>query len=165
MTLSHDLSSSRFYIPRRVSGDLCLHVATLAVQACSAPTSAIRIVDRIHSHDSNCAVSGILSLVFILKTPFNTSRLVTAQFNEFYRKLPSRRSTRTDPSAARGFSEWPTNQDLITRVWFRLPFFEAALIGSRLSACRRRSTTPTEYKTPNRLNSDNSHPLLGPRCR
>jgi hypothetical protein len=72
MTLSRDLSSSSFDIPHRFSADLCLHVATLAVQACSAATSAIRIVDRIPSQDSNCAVSGILSLVFILKTPFNT---------------------------------------------------------------------------------------------
>jgi hypothetical protein len=72
MTLSRDLSSSSLYIPRRVSGDLCLHVATLPVQPCSAASSTIRIVDRIPSHDSNCAVSGFLSLVFIAKTPFNT---------------------------------------------------------------------------------------------
>jgi hypothetical protein len=72
MTLSRDLSSSSFYFPRRVSADLCLHVATLGVQACSAASSTIRIVNRIPSHDSNCPVSGILSLVFIVKTPFKT---------------------------------------------------------------------------------------------
>jgi hypothetical protein len=72
MTLSRDLSSSSFYIPRRVSADLCLHVATLRVQVCSAASPAILIVTRIPAHDSNCAVSGILSVVFIVKTPFNT---------------------------------------------------------------------------------------------
>ncbi len=72
MTLSHDLSSSSFYIPRRVSGDLCLQVVTLAVQARSAASPTIGSVDRIPSHNSNCAVSGTLSLVFILKTRFNT---------------------------------------------------------------------------------------------
>jgi len=72
MTLARDLSSSSFYIPRRVSADLCLHVATLRVQACSAASPAILILARIPSHDSNGAVSGILSLMFILKTPFNT---------------------------------------------------------------------------------------------
>ena len=72
MTLSRDLSSSSFYIPRRVSVDLCLHVATLGVQPCFAASPAILIVARIPSHDSNCAVSGILSIVFIVKTPFNT---------------------------------------------------------------------------------------------
>jgi hypothetical protein len=71
MTLSRDLSSSSFYIPGRASGDLRLHVATLGVRACSAASPTIRIVDRIPSHDSNCAVSGIPSLVFIVKTPFN----------------------------------------------------------------------------------------------
>ena len=64
MTLSRDLSSSSFHIPLRVSADLCLHVVTLRVQACSAASPAILIVARIPSHDSNCAVSGILSLVF-----------------------------------------------------------------------------------------------------
>ncbi len=72
MTLARDLSSSSFYIPRRVSADLCPHVATLRVQACSAASPAILILARIPSHDSNGAVSGILSLMFILKTPFNT---------------------------------------------------------------------------------------------
>jgi hypothetical protein len=72
MTLSRDLSSSSFYIPCRVSGDLCLHAATLGVQPCFAASPAIRMVDRIPSHDSNCAISPILSLVFIVKTPFNT---------------------------------------------------------------------------------------------
>jgi hypothetical protein len=72
MTLSRDLSSSSFYIPRRVSGDLCLHVVTLRAQVCSAASPAIPIVARIPSHASNCAVSGILSVVFICKTPFNT---------------------------------------------------------------------------------------------
>ena len=72
MTLARDLSSSSFYIPRRVSADLCLHGATLRVQVCSVASPAIRIVSRIPAHDSNCAVSGILSVVFIAKTPFNT---------------------------------------------------------------------------------------------
>jgi hypothetical protein len=72
MTLSRDLSSSSFYIPLRVSANLCLHVATQRVQVCSAASPAILIVARIPSHDSNCAVSGVLSVVFIAKTPFNT---------------------------------------------------------------------------------------------
>jgi hypothetical protein len=69
MSLSHDLYSSSFYIPRQVSADLCLHVVTLRVQVCSAASPAIPIVARIPPHDSNCAVSGILSVVFICKTP------------------------------------------------------------------------------------------------
>jgi hypothetical protein len=72
MTLSRDLSSSSFYIPLWVSPDLCLHVATQRVQVCSTASPAILIVAGIPSHDSNCAVSGILSVVFIRKTPFNT---------------------------------------------------------------------------------------------
>jgi hypothetical protein len=72
MTLSRDLSSSNLHIPRRVSADLCLHVVTLRVQVCSATSPAILILARIPSHDSHCAVSGILSVVFICKTPFNT---------------------------------------------------------------------------------------------
>jgi hypothetical protein len=72
MTLSRDLSSSSFYIPRRASGHLCLHVATLGVQPCFAASPAIRMVDRIPSHDSSCAFSAILGTVFIFKTPFIT---------------------------------------------------------------------------------------------
>jgi hypothetical protein len=72
MTLARDLSSSSFYIPLRVSADLCLHVPTQPVQVCSTACEAILIVARILSHDSNCAVSSILSVVFIRKTPFNT---------------------------------------------------------------------------------------------
>jgi hypothetical protein len=72
MTLSRDLSSSSFYIPRRASGHLCLHVATLGALPCSSESPTIPIVDRTPSHDSNCAISPILSLVFIVKTPFNT---------------------------------------------------------------------------------------------
>jgi hypothetical protein len=72
MTLSRDLCSSSFYIPCRVSGDLCLHAATLGVQPCFAASPAIRIVDRIPSHDSSCAFSAILGTVFIFKTPFIT---------------------------------------------------------------------------------------------
>ena len=41
MTLSRDLSSSSFHIPRRASADLCLHVVTLRVQVCSAASPAI----------------------------------------------------------------------------------------------------------------------------
>jgi hypothetical protein len=67
MTVSRDLSSSSFYIPLRVSANLCLHVATQRVQVCSAASPAILIVARIPSHDSNCAVSGILNVVFIRK--------------------------------------------------------------------------------------------------
>jgi hypothetical protein len=72
MTLSRDPSSSSFYIPLRVSADLCLHVTTQRVQVCSAASSATLIVARIPSHGSNCAVPGILSVVFIGQTPFNT---------------------------------------------------------------------------------------------
>jgi hypothetical protein len=72
MTLSRDLSSSSFYIPLRVSPDLCLHVVTQRVQACSTASPAILIVARIPSDNPNSAVSGILSVVFIAKTPFNT---------------------------------------------------------------------------------------------
>jgi hypothetical protein len=72
MTLSRELSSSSFYFPRRVSADLCLHAVTLRVQVCSAASPAILIVARIPSHDSNCAVSGILTFLFLGKTPFNT---------------------------------------------------------------------------------------------
>ena len=72
MAVSRDLSSSSFYIPRRVSADLCLHVATLRVQVSSTASPAIRIVDRIPWYGSSYAVSGIPSIVFIVKTPFNT---------------------------------------------------------------------------------------------
>jgi hypothetical protein len=72
MTLSRDLSSSSLYIPLRVSADPCLHVTTQSVQVCSTASSAILIVARIPSHGSNYAVPGILSHVFIGKTPFNT---------------------------------------------------------------------------------------------
>src|SRR5579864_9651715 len=72
MTLSRDPSSSSFDIPLRDSADLCLHLATQRVQVCSTASPAIRIVARISSHDSNCVVSGILSVVFIGKTPFKT---------------------------------------------------------------------------------------------
>jgi hypothetical protein len=34
--------------------------------------TTIRIVDRTPSHDSNCGFSPILSLVFMVKTPFNS---------------------------------------------------------------------------------------------
>ena len=77
LTLPRDLSSSSFYIPLRVSGDLCLHVATPRVQVCSTASPAILIVARIPSHDPNCAVSGIPSVVFIAKTPFNTQQTRT----------------------------------------------------------------------------------------
>jgi hypothetical protein len=72
MTLSRDLSSSSLHIPRRVSADLCLHVVTLRVQVCSAASAAIFILAHIPSHDSHCALIGILSLVFRGNTPFNT---------------------------------------------------------------------------------------------
>jgi hypothetical protein len=72
MTLARDLSSASFYIPHRVSADLCLHVATQRVLVCPTAFPAILIVARISSHDSNCPVSGILNVVFIRKTPFNT---------------------------------------------------------------------------------------------
>jgi hypothetical protein len=72
MTLSRDPSSSSFYIPVRGSADLCLHLATQRVQVCSIASPAIRIVARIPSHDSNCVVSGILSVAIIGKAPFNT---------------------------------------------------------------------------------------------
>jgi hypothetical protein len=72
MTLSRDLSSSSLHIPRRVSADLCLHVVTLRVQVCSAASPAILILAHIPSHDSSCAVTGILSLVFLGQMPFNT---------------------------------------------------------------------------------------------
>ena len=72
MTLSRDLFSSSFYVPLQVSADLCLYVAIQRVPACSIASSALLIVARIPSHDFNCAVSDILSVVFIAKTPFNT---------------------------------------------------------------------------------------------
>jgi hypothetical protein len=72
MTLSRDLSSSSFHIPRRISADLCLRVVTLRVQVYSAASPAIFIVVHLPSHHSNCAVSGILTLMFLAKTPFNT---------------------------------------------------------------------------------------------
>jgi hypothetical protein len=72
MTLSRDLSSSSFYIPSRVSVDLCLHVVTLRVQVCTAASPAIFIFVHFPSHDSYRSVPGILSLVFLGKTPFNT---------------------------------------------------------------------------------------------
>jgi hypothetical protein len=72
MTLSRDLSPSSFYIPLRASADLCLHVATQRAQVCSAASPAILTVARIPSHLSNCAVSDVLSVLFIGKTPFNT---------------------------------------------------------------------------------------------
>ena len=72
MTLSRDLSSSSFHMPLRVSADLCLHVVNVRVQVRSAAFPAILSVARIPSHDSNCAVSVILRLVFVGKTPFNT---------------------------------------------------------------------------------------------
>ena len=72
MTLSGNLSSSSFCIPLRVSADFCLHVAAQRIQVCSTASEAILIVARIPSHDSNCAVSGILRVVFIGRTPFNT---------------------------------------------------------------------------------------------
>jgi hypothetical protein len=71
MILSRDLASSSFHIPRRVLLDLCLNIATLGIQPGSAASPTIYIVDRIPSHDSNCAVSGILRLVFMVKRPFN----------------------------------------------------------------------------------------------
>jgi hypothetical protein len=72
MTLSRDLSSSSFYLPRRVSADLCLHVATLRRPASFCRISHHPFAHRTPSHDSNFAVPGILSLVLIVKTPFNT---------------------------------------------------------------------------------------------
>jgi hypothetical protein len=72
MTLSRGLPSSSFYIPLRVSPDLCLHVPTQRVQVCSTASPAILIVARITLHLSNCAVSDILSVLFVGQTPFNT---------------------------------------------------------------------------------------------
>ena len=72
MTLSRDLSSSSFYIPLRVSADLCLHVVTLPVQVCSAASPTIPIVAAVPLHDSYRSVPSILSLVLLGKTPFNT---------------------------------------------------------------------------------------------
>ena len=72
MTLSCDPSSSSFYIPRGASVELCLHGATLRVPLCSAASPAILNLAGVPSHDTNCAVSGILSVGFIGKTLFNT---------------------------------------------------------------------------------------------
>ena len=72
MILLRDFSSLSFYIPLRASADLCLHVATQRVQVCSTASLAILIVARIPSHLSNCALSDILNILFIRKTPFNT---------------------------------------------------------------------------------------------
>ena len=72
MTLSRDLSSSlstsRFG-PQPIS--VCTSQLS-ASRSVSTASPAILIVARIPSHDSNCAVSGILSLVFLGKKPFNT---------------------------------------------------------------------------------------------
>jgi hypothetical protein len=72
MTLSCDLSSSSLHIPRRGSADLCLHVVALRVHLCTAASLATLNLARIPSHDSHCAVSGIVSLVFVGRMPFNT---------------------------------------------------------------------------------------------
>jgi len=72
MTLSRDLSSSSLDIPRRVSADPCLHIATLRVQVCSAASPALLIATGIPSPPSKVAVSGTQGVVFIVKTPFNT---------------------------------------------------------------------------------------------
>ena len=102
MTLSRDLSSSSFYIPRRVSADLCLHVATQRVQVCSTASPAILIVARIPSHDSNCAAFRHSERRdSSAKTPFNTPvDSVPAQFNEFYRQC-SRRPYSCSPKICR----------------------------------------------------------------
>ena len=71
MTLSCGLSSSSFSIPRWVSADPCLRAATLRVPVCSPASAANLIVVRIPSHDSKCALSGILCFGFLGKTPFN----------------------------------------------------------------------------------------------
>jgi hypothetical protein len=72
MTLSRDVSLSSLHIPSRASVDLCLHVVTLRVQLRTSASPAISTLADIPSHDSHCAVIGILSLVFLGKTPFNT---------------------------------------------------------------------------------------------
>jgi len=72
MTLSRDSSSSSFDIPRRALADLCLHLATLRVQVCSAASPALLNATGILSYDPKVAVSGNLGVVFIIKTPFNT---------------------------------------------------------------------------------------------
>jgi len=87
MTQSRGFSSSSFSIPPWVSADPGLHAATLRVPVCSPASPAILIVARIPSHDSNCAVSGILRGGF-RSIP---SRLATVQFNEFYRQCSRRR--------------------------------------------------------------------------
>jgi len=44
----------------------------MRLQAFSAALSTTFIVARIPSHDSDCVVSGILTVAFIGKTAFNT---------------------------------------------------------------------------------------------
>src|SRR5271169_113440 len=72
MTLSRGLSSSSFYSPSRASGNPCPHIGPMRLQAFSAALSTTFIVARIPSHDSDCVVSGILTVAFIGKTAFNT---------------------------------------------------------------------------------------------
>src|SRR6267142_199556 len=72
MTLSRDLSSSSFSIPSRDSADLCLGIATLHLQAFSAPLPSSFMLARKSPRPSCCAASGILGRAVTAKTPFNT---------------------------------------------------------------------------------------------
>jgi hypothetical protein len=72
MTLLRALSSSSFYIPRRDSADLCLDIATLRVQVCSALLPATTTLTPMPTHSSPYASSGILGDAVTGKRPFNT---------------------------------------------------------------------------------------------
>jgi hypothetical protein len=72
MTLSRDFSASSLSIPTRDSADLCLGIATLHLQAFSAPLPSTFTLARKSSRHSACAASGILSRARTGKTPFNT---------------------------------------------------------------------------------------------
>ena len=72
MTLSRNFSSSSLSIPSRDSADLCLGIATLHLQAFSAPLPSSLMLARKSQRPSACAASGILGGAVTGKTPFNT---------------------------------------------------------------------------------------------
>ncbi len=72
MTLSRNFSSSSLSIPSRDSADLCLGIATLHLQAFSAPLPSSFMLARKSPHPSACAASGVLGRAVTAKTPFNT---------------------------------------------------------------------------------------------
>jgi len=76
MTLSRDFSSSSLSIPSRDSADLCLGIATLHLQAFSAPVPSTFMLARKSPRPSACAASGILGRAVMGKPHSIPSRLV-----------------------------------------------------------------------------------------